>query len=261
MPDGPARSLWTRIDHAIACEAGKRRSPPAEHQRDQACKSRVHRQQCHDLWRYLSQARAIDHDGSAGVEHLLQWHDPGSLCENSSSIRGRRMSRITTSGFCSIVLFTFMLAIAGCGVGINQDIRVEAGEQSGRGGTTINGSIVVGQEAVVSDGNFRTVNGSIRLERGARVNDCATVNGSIRVDSASVTGTLETVNGSVAIREKVTVAGDMSTVNGSASAGSGSRVEGDVETVNGEIRLVGVEVQGGVHNTNGGHADYRGQPG
>jgi DUF4097 and DUF4098 domain-containing protein YvlB len=62
---------------------------------------------------------------------------------------------------------------------INKSISIEAGTESGHQ-SSVNGSITVGSKAIVR-GSLETVNGAIRVDDGAMVQDLETVNGSITV--------------------------------------------------------------------------------
>ena len=74
---------------------------------------------------------------------------------------------------------------------------------------TVNGSIVLAEDAVVSEG-VNAVNGKLTLRRGARVD-----------------GRLENVNGDFVL-EGATVGGGIETVSGDVLVGAGSRVENGI---------------------------------
>ncbi len=154
---------------------------------------------------------------------------------------------LTTFG----VLLT-MMGLVACDVGINEDIYGAAGTVTESGGTTVNGNVVVGRNAVVEDGQFKTINGNIDISEGAKVNDCTTVNGSVTVAKAATTGRLATVNGNLRLAESVRVLGDIKLVNGEAWLQEGSIVEGDLNTIHGKIQMAGATVTGNVTNYSGG---------
>ncbi len=130
----------------------------------------------------------------------------------------------------------------------NDDIEIAAGTES-RGDSTINGSIDVGSGAVVN-GGLETVNGSVRIENDARVEDVQTVNGRIRLGSGVTAGEIESVNGSVSL-DKQASAERVSVVNGTLRLAEGARVADDVGNVNGEIEISGGEIGGDLSTVNG----------
>jgi len=82
----------------------------------------------------------------------------------------RPFARVGLAGIVSMLL-------AGCDVGVNESVEVEAGGEARGGAARINGDVVVEERAVIEDGDLKTVNGTIEIKHGARVNRCATVNG------------------------------------------------------------------------------------
>ncbi len=156
-----------------------------------------------------------------------------------------RLSRV-------ILLFPAVLWLAACAMETNGDVHVGPGVENGEGAATINGNVVVGERAVVDQGDLKTINGTIEIKHGARVNRCATVNGSLIVASGAETGDLESVNGQLTLDENVRVKGDVKLVNGAITLQHGSTVYGNIETVNGPITLYGATVEGVVQNYNGG---------
>ncbi|HET9678956.1 MAG TPA: hypothetical protein VFP95_00175, partial [Gammaproteobacteria bacterium] len=90
----------------------------------------------------------------------------------------------------SVFVGVLVLLLAACNV--NESIDIPAGATS-EGGTTVNGLITVGENAVVS-GELSTVNGSIDIGKAARTGDLSTVNGSITVAEKAQVGTIQTVN-------------------------------------------------------------------
>ena len=118
-----------------------------------------------------------------------------------------------------------LIVTAGCNVAVNEDIHVEAGSESRRGASSVNGDVVVAEKAVVRDGDLKTVNGTIEIKHGARVNRCATVNGSLKVEAEAETGDLESVNGHLEVERDAAVRGNVKLVNGeSDSQGGRSRL-------------------------------------
>jgi hypothetical protein len=150
-----------------------------------------------------------------------------------------------------ILTAVFMLAVgtSAKGFGLNKSIDVEAGSQS-NGHSTVNGSIAVGHDAVVN-GGLETVNGNIRIDDNARIEDAQTVNGSVRVASGVNTKGISSVNGSVSVGDNSTVDGDISVVNGRISLGSGSSVSANVSNVNGAIDVSGTGIGGDLTTVNG----------
>ncbi len=149
----------------------------------------------------------------------------------------------------TIGLLVMLLAVPAFGASVNKSIKIEAGEESG-GATSVNGSISVGDKAVVT-GGLKTVNGSIRVDRGAEIENAKTVNGRLRMAEGVRAGNLSTVNGSVMIGEAAEIDGDIATVNGSVTVEKGASVAGDVGNVNGRISLTGTEVGGNVTTVTG----------
>lgn len=130
----------------------------------------------------------------------------------------------------------------------NDDIEIAAGTES-RGDSTVNGSIDVGSGAVVN-GGLETVNGSIRIETDARVEDVQTVNGRIRLASGVTAGEIESVNGDISLDEKAS-AESVSVVNGTLRLAPGAHVAEDVGNVNGEIEITGADIGGDLSTVNG----------
>ena len=135
------------------------------------------------------------------------------------------------------------------GWSLNKSIEVGDGVEAG-GQSSVNGSISIGEGAVIS-GSVETVNGTIRIEKNARVEDAETVNGSIRMASGVTAEDVGSVNGSIRLGENVTIDGEVSVVNGKISLDRGTRVADDVSNVNGEISLSGAEIGGDLTTVNG----------
>ena len=131
----------------------------------------------------------------------------------------------------------------------NKSIRIADGAETG-GRSTVNGSITVGDNAVV-DGSITTVNGSITVNKDSRVKDAETVNGSIRMGRGVAAGNVESVNGEIRLDENVSIAGVVSVVNGKITMGKGCRVSDDVSNVNGNVSISSSEIGGDLGTVNG----------
>jgi DUF4097 and DUF4098 domain-containing protein YvlB len=149
----------------------------------------------------------------------------------------------------TIGLLVMLLTVPAFGASINKSVKVEPGAESS-GASSVNGSITVGENAVVT-GEVNTVNGSIRIDAGATIEDASTVNGGVRVADKARTNGLSTVNGAIKVGEFVVVDGEIEAVNGSISVANGSTVAKDVSNVNGQIELSGTEVGGDVSTVTG----------
>lgn len=158
------------------------------------------------------------------------------------------MKFLTKTTF-TIGLLVMLMSVPAFGGSINKSIKVGPGEESG-GASSVNGSISVGEHAVVS-GSVDTVNGSIRVDSGAAIEDASTVNGGVRLADNVKARDLSTVNGAVKVGESTTVDGEIEAVNGSISVRTGSRISDDVSNVNGHIELIGAEVGGDVSTVTG----------
>ncbi len=132
---------------------------------------------------------------------------------------------------------------------INKSIRIEAGTTAD-GASSVNGSVTVGAGAIVN-GSVSTVNGTVRIEDNAQVEDAETVNGGLRVGSNVSARSLETVNGGIRVGEASTIDGGVEAVNGKIELGKGTRVALGVQNVNGAIELVGADVGGDLETVNG----------
>jgi len=108
----------------------------------------------------------------------------------------------------------------------------------------------VGEGAVVT-GDLGTVNGTIRVDDNAQIEDVETVNGSLTIGADVKSGDLSTVNGTIEIGANTTVDGAVDAVNGRISLGKGSSVSRSVENVNGHISLTGGEIGGDLETVNG----------
>jgi len=158
------------------------------------------------------------------------------------------MKAITKTVF-TVGLLALLMVVPAFGASINKSIKVEAGSESG-GATSVNGSITVGADAVVT-GGLKTVNGSIRVDSGARIENASTVNGGVRIAENVQADDLSTVNGAVKVGESAVVDGEIEAVNGGISVKKDARIARDVSNVNGQINLSGAEVGGDVSTVTG----------
>ena len=142
--------------------------------------------------------------------------------------------------------------LAACNYSTNEDVTVREGTSHRGDAVTINGNVRVEKDADARDSSFRTINGNVVVEEGAKVSDCETVNGSVRIGDGTEAGDLRTVNGDLSVGRDAHIDGQVQLVNGSVRLASGSRVQGDVGTVNGLIEMRSATVNGDLTNTNGG---------
>ena len=159
------------------------------------------------------------------------------------------MAKIVSKSAFTVGLLVLMMSVPALGASINKSVKIAAGEESG-GATSVNGSITVGADATVT-GNLKTVNGSIRIDDGASIEEAATVNGGVRLAAGVRAESLTTVNGSINVGENGDISDEVGAVNGRISLGKGTRVADDVGNVNGQIGLAGAEVGGNVTTVNG----------
>jgi len=142
-----------------------------------------------------------------------------------------------------------LMAVPVYGANVNKSIKIDAASESD-GATTVNGSISVGEGAVVT-GTLQTVNGKIRVGKDSTIEDAQTVNGSLSISDGVKADELVTVNGSVMVGENATVNGEIEAVNGAITIEKGSKVSDNVGNVNGAIDLQGSEVGGSISTVNG----------
>ena len=152
-------------------------------------------------------------------------------------------SKHTAAAVLGLCLATFANA------NVNKGITIEDGASVG-GQSTVNGSIVVGADAVI-DGSLETVNGAIRIDDRVQLRQVSTVNGGIRIGSEVTAVDVESVNGGVELGENARVSGEVSAVNGKIELAAGGSVGGDVSNVNGTLEIVGTEVGGDVTTVSG----------
>jgi len=159
------------------------------------------------------------------------------------------MSRVLVKSAFTVGLLILLMAVPVYGASVNKSIKIDAGSESD-GATSVNGSITVGDGAVVT-GSVSTVNGKVRIGDDARVEDASTVNGSMTVGDNVTAGGLETVNGSISVGEGGQIGGEIGAVNGSITLEKGTVAAVDVGNVNGSINLEGSEVGGDIETVNG----------
>lgn len=149
----------------------------------------------------------------------------------------------------TIGLLVLLMAVPAFGASVNKSIKIDAGAESD-GATTVNGSIRVGENAVVT-GRLETVNGSIRIDDGAEIEDAETVNGRLQLGDGVRASNLSTVNGAVTLGKGTIVSGDIEAVNGAITVEKEAAVAGAVGNVNGRIELTGTEIGGNVSTVTG----------
>jgi len=158
------------------------------------------------------------------------------------------MKAMTKTVF-TVGLLALLMVVPAFGASMNKSIKIEASGESS-GATSVNGSITIGEDAVVT-GGVETVNGSIRVASGASIENASTVNGGVKIASNVQSEDLSTVNGAVRVGESATVDGVIETVNGSVSVKKGSKIASSISNVNGQIELSGAEVGGDVSTVTG----------
>ncbi len=145
------------------------------------------------------------------------------------------------------ILFLCLVSsgLYGCVEGVNQTIRIEAGQTTGDQ-STVNGSVQLGRGAHA--GALGTVNGSIVLADDATADEAETVNGSVKLGrNARIARDASTVNGGISLEPGATIGGDASNVNGDIRL-EAARIAGILETVNGDITIgADAGVDGGIH--------------
>ena len=142
-----------------------------------------------------------------------------------------------------------LMAVPALGATVNKSVKIAPGTEAD-GASSVNGSISVGEDAVVT-GNVKTVNGTIRVDAGARIQKASTVNGGVRIAEKVSSESLSTVNGSVKVGNDATVDGEVSAVNGRITIENGATVSDDVSNVNGQMDFTGAEIGGNVKTVNG----------
>ena len=93
-------------------------------------------------------------------------------------------------------------------------------------------------------GDVESVNGSVKINKGANVQSVEVVNGAINLGSeVIVDSSVQSVNGSIQTDNGVSIGQGISTVNGGIEL-TGTTVQGDLETYNGSITLDQTEILG-----------------
>jgi len=156
--------------------------------------------------------------------------------------------KVMTKAVFTVGLLALLIVVPAFG-SVNKSVKIEAGSDSS-GATSVNGSITIGADAVVT-GDVRTVNGSIRVDSGASIEDAETVNGGVKLAKNVTAESLTTVNGAVKVGEASTVDGEIEAVNGGISVDAGAKVARGVSNVNGKIELSGAEIGGDVSTVTG----------
>ena len=159
------------------------------------------------------------------------------------------MNKALIKSAFTVGLLVMLMAVPVYGASVNKSIKIDAGSEAD-GATTVNGSISVGDGAVVT-GTLQTVNGKIRVGDDSTIEDAQTVNGSLSISDGVKADELTTVNGSVSVGENATVNGKIEAVNGSIMVEKGSKVTDNIGNVNGAIDLQGSEVGGNISTVNG----------
>jgi len=159
------------------------------------------------------------------------------------------MAKFVPKSAFTVGFLILLMSVPALGASINKSIKIAASEESG-GATSVNGSITVGADATVT-GNLKTVNGSIRVDEGASIEEASTVNGGVRLAEKVKAESLTTVNGGINVGDNGDISDEVGAVNGRISLGKGTRVGEDVGNVNGQIGLAGAEVGGDVTTVNG----------
>jgi len=159
------------------------------------------------------------------------------------------MAKIATKTLFTIGLLAMLMAVPAFGATVNKSVKIEPGAESG-GATSVNGSISVGADAVVT-GNIKTVNGSIRVDEGATIEKASTVNGGVRIADKVKSESLATVNGTIKVGANASVDGEISAVNGRITIADGGSVADDVSNVNGQMEFEHAEIGGNVETVNG----------
>lgn len=130
----------------------------------------------------------------------------------------------------SALICILLFGLGACVEGVNETIRVEAGQTTG---------------------DQSTVNGSVHLGRAAHADALGTVNGSIVLAEDATAESAETVNGGVKLGSNARIARDASTVNGGITLERGAAIGGNASNVNGEIRLDAARITGTIETVNG----------
>jgi len=149
----------------------------------------------------------------------------------------------------TVGLLAMLMALPAFGGSINKSVKIAAGVEAA-GASSVNGSVSVGSDAVVT-GGVNTVNGTVKVDSGASIQDASTVNGGLKIGANVKADNLSTVNGAIRVGESATIRGEIEAVNGQISIAKGTTVAKDVGNVNGHIELSGAQVGGDVSTVNG----------
>lgn len=135
---------------------------------------------------------------------------------------------------------------AGCGMHVNQSIRVPDGETRNGSLSSVNGRVEVGNNCRIM-GKCRSVNGSITIGADSEVEEIQTVNGGIQVGRRSrVIDDVDTVNGRIRCETGVEVGGSLGSINGAIELEQ-TKLTGNLTTINGNILLArGSHVKGSI---------------
>ena len=159
------------------------------------------------------------------------------------------MSKALLKSAFTVGLLVLLMSVPVYGASVNKSIKIDAGSESD-GATSVNGSITVGDGAVVT-GVLRTVNGKVRIGDDARIEEAGTVNGGLTVGENVTADGLETVNGAISVGEGSRIGGEIGAVNGRITLEKGAVAAADIGNVNGSIMLKGGEVGGDIKTVNG----------
>jgi predicted acyltransferase (DUF342 family) len=159
------------------------------------------------------------------------------------------MSKALLKSAFTVSLLILLMSVPVYGASVNKSINIDAGSESD-GATSVNGSITVGEGAVVT-GSLRTVNGKVRVGDNARIEEAGTVNGGLTVGENVTADALETVNGSISVGQGSEIGGEIGAVNGRITLEKGAVAAANVGNVNGSIMVKGGEVGGDIKTVNG----------
>jgi hypothetical protein len=160
-----------------------------------------------------------------------------------------KMAKLITKSLLTITLLSVLLALPAFGATVNKSVKIAAGTEAS-GASSVNGSVTVGENAVVT-GGVNTVNGTVRVDRGATIESASTVNGGVKIADDVEADDLSTVNGSIKVGKSVTVMGEIEAVNGRITVESGTTIAKNVGNINGQIDLSGATIGGDVSTVNG----------
>ena len=152
--------------------------------------------------------------------------------------------------FITAMTFIILACGASSDTGINKSIFVADGEHKTNGLRSVNGSISVGNEAIV-EGDCSTVNGRITIGENSEVGEISCVNGSISLDRNSKAEEVSCVNGSITLGGEVKIDGHVATVNGGIRCKREVEIAGNLETVNGDMQTEETYILGDMKRVNG----------